>query len=324
MKTFPVPSAVRRVAAFTMVELALCIAIVAFAMVAILGVLPLGLSVQKQNREETIIDQEGPMWLEVIRRGGVGWDELTNYIDSIVIEQTPVNRSGTTRVFGFRGPFFPPGFPVPAPGTILATSDDVVSLLSVPRFEVDKGVILSNKVTAISRSFSGDFNSQIRPNGTTSFTPEGRQIDDALRYQFQVEITPASQLPTQDVSLTNSVAQAGLNLGGYLNALRLDTNLVAELKDQNQMKNSQDLLAATLYDVKLVFRWPVFRVGAGVNAELTVGPGLRVLRAQVYGKPRFSRIPTSISANIEDVYWPGTTIRPRRFDSSAVNRVLTQ
>jgi hypothetical protein len=100
----------------------------------------------------------------------------------------------------------------------------------------------------------------------------------------------------------------------------LDTNLVAELNDENQMKSSQDLLAATLYDVKLVFRWPVFRVGQ----ELTVGPGLRVLRAQVYGKPRFSRIPSSISANIEDVYWPGTTIRPRRFDSLAVNRVLTQ
>lgn len=317
MKTVLVPSAVRRVAAFTMVELALCIAIVAFAMVAILGVLPLGLSVQKQNREETIIDQEGPMWLEVIRRGGIGWDELTNYIDSIVIEQTPVNRSGQTRVFGFRGPFFPAGFPVPLPGTTLATADDVVSLLSIPRFEADKGTILSNKVTAMSRSFSGDFNSQIRPNGTGSFIPEDRQIDDALRYQFQVEITPATQLPTQDVSPTNFVAQAGINLGGYLNALRLDTNLVSEL---SSTRNSQDALAATLYDVKLVFRWPVFRVGE----ELTVGPGQRVLRTQMYGKPRFSRIAPDNLDDVEDVYWPGTSIRPRRFDSSAVNRVLTQ
>ncbi|MBN9691731.1 MAG: hypothetical protein J0M24_15940 [Verrucomicrobia bacterium] len=317
MKTVLVPSAVRRVAAFTMVELALCIAIVAFAMVAILGVLPLGLSVQKQNREETIIDQEGPMWLEVIRRGGIGWDELTNYIDSIVIEQTPVNRSGATRTFGFRGPFFPPGFPVPAPGTTLATAEDVVSLLSIPRFEADKGTILSNRVTAISRSFSGDFNSQIRPNGTASFTPEDRQIDDALRYQFQVEITPVTQLPTLGVSPTNAVARAGIILGGYLNALRLDTNLVSELNDD---RNSQDLFAATLYDVKLVFRWPVFRVGE----ELTVGPGQRVLRTQMYGKPRFARIAPNNNANIENVYWPGTSIRPRRFDSSAVNRVLTQ
>jgi hypothetical protein len=92
---------------------------------------------------------------------------------------------------------------------------------------------------------------------------------------------------------------------------------VSDLSDD---RNSQDMFAATLYDVKMVFRWPVFRVGQ----ELTVGPGQRVLRTQMYGKPRFSRIPPTIGANIEDVYWPGTSLRPRRFDSSAVNRVLTQ
>jgi len=36
--------------AFTMIEIALCIAVVAIAMVAIIGVLPAGLNVQKQNR----------------------------------------------------------------------------------------------------------------------------------------------------------------------------------------------------------------------------------------------------------------------------------
>jgi uncharacterized protein (TIGR02598 family) len=45
-------------AAFTMVEVAISIAIVAFAMVALLGVLPTGHQVQRENREDTIINQD--------------------------------------------------------------------------------------------------------------------------------------------------------------------------------------------------------------------------------------------------------------------------
>ena len=37
--------------AFTMVEIALALAIIGFALVAIIGVLPFGLNVQRQNRE---------------------------------------------------------------------------------------------------------------------------------------------------------------------------------------------------------------------------------------------------------------------------------
>src|SRR5688572_11872570 len=39
--------------AFTMVEIAICIAVIGFALVAIVGVLPIGMQVQKDNREET-------------------------------------------------------------------------------------------------------------------------------------------------------------------------------------------------------------------------------------------------------------------------------
>ena len=47
----PRPSAqFRRVAAFTMVEIAICLAIIGFALVAIVGVLPSGMRVQKDNQ----------------------------------------------------------------------------------------------------------------------------------------------------------------------------------------------------------------------------------------------------------------------------------
>jgi type II secretory pathway pseudopilin PulG len=55
--------------AFTMIEVAVSIAIVAFALVAILGVLPTGINVQRENREDTIIAHDANFFLEAILSG---------------------------------------------------------------------------------------------------------------------------------------------------------------------------------------------------------------------------------------------------------------
>ena len=72
-----------RKAAFTMVEIALALAIIGFALVAIIGVLPAGLNVQKNNRQETIVTQDANYFMEAIRNGARGLDDLTNYVISI-------------------------------------------------------------------------------------------------------------------------------------------------------------------------------------------------------------------------------------------------
>src|SRR5688500_11835611 len=69
--------------AFTMVEIALCLAIIAFALVAIIGVLPTGMGVQRENREETIINQDASVWVDAIRNGMIGYHDLTNYVLAI-------------------------------------------------------------------------------------------------------------------------------------------------------------------------------------------------------------------------------------------------
>ncbi len=61
--------------AFTLVEIAICLGIIGFALVAIIGILPAGLQVQRDNKEDTIINQEGTYLLEAIRSGA---EELTN------------------------------------------------------------------------------------------------------------------------------------------------------------------------------------------------------------------------------------------------------
>ena len=57
-------------AAFTMVEIAIALAVIAFALVAIIGILPAGLQVQRDNREETLINQDARLLVEAIKSGG--------------------------------------------------------------------------------------------------------------------------------------------------------------------------------------------------------------------------------------------------------------
>src|SRR5580658_7427194 len=75
----------RPAAAFTMIEIAMSLAIIGFALVAIIGVLPQGMDVQKDNRRETIVNQDANYLLQAIRGGAGtnGFNDLTNYIIGI-------------------------------------------------------------------------------------------------------------------------------------------------------------------------------------------------------------------------------------------------
>ena len=76
---------------FTMIEIALCLAIIGFALVAIIGILPAGMQVQKDNREDTIINQDAGYWMEAIRNGSQDLFDLPNFVDAITIQDVPFN-----------------------------------------------------------------------------------------------------------------------------------------------------------------------------------------------------------------------------------------
>jgi type II secretory pathway pseudopilin PulG len=60
----------RREAGFTMAEIAIALGVIAIALIAIIGILPSGLQVQRDNREETIINQDARLLLQAVRTGG--------------------------------------------------------------------------------------------------------------------------------------------------------------------------------------------------------------------------------------------------------------
>ena len=66
----------QRQGGFTISEVVLAIGVVAFGLVAVLGVLPAGLAVTKDNREETIIRYEARYWINALRAGMQQFDAL--------------------------------------------------------------------------------------------------------------------------------------------------------------------------------------------------------------------------------------------------------
>ena len=63
-----------------MVEIALSLAIIGFALVAIIGALTKAMPIQRINREQTVINQDATVFLEAIRGGARGMNDLTNYV----------------------------------------------------------------------------------------------------------------------------------------------------------------------------------------------------------------------------------------------------
>src|SRR5688500_1740743 len=63
------PTARRRQAGFTMAEIAIALGVIAIALIAIIGILPTGLQVSRDNREETLVNQDARLLIEAIRGG---------------------------------------------------------------------------------------------------------------------------------------------------------------------------------------------------------------------------------------------------------------
>ncbi len=100
-----------------MVEIAISLAVVAFALVAIIGVLPRGLNAQRDNRTESTINLDAQYWMDALRSSSQGADELTNYVKAIHI-----NDNGTDVTFTFGSPG----------ATTFSNGRDIVGLVSNP------------------------------------------------------------------------------------------------------------------------------------------------------------------------------------------------
>lgn len=138
--SFPILRRAAR-AGFTMVEIAIAIGVIGFALVAIIGILPAGLEVQRDNRSETILNQDATFWLEAIRSGAVEMNELANYVERISLIGPNGPGGLTTNVWHRQGRGPAPNF---------QTGAEIIGLLTWAVDAPDRMTVA--QVTAISGS----------------------------------------------------------------------------------------------------------------------------------------------------------------------------
>ena len=239
----PRPPGRARSAAFTMIEIAICLAIIGFALVAIIGVLPIGMNTQRDNREETLIGQDASMLLETIRSGSHGADDLTNYVYAITNYWQEYNNNGGPTVSGHNGftfanSTFGGGWPLNTSLLQLTNGAHIVGLLSVPEFMDGFGRPIanvfyggySNHVVAYVRSVSGL---------AAEKPPQDNQImrEDTFSYRLLCVNAPVA-------ADTNALSNPGYarQLAGNQRELRL-TFLWPQLPNGNLGPGRQTFLA---------------------------------------------------------------------------------
>ena len=231
----------RPVAGFTMIEIALCLGIIGFALVAIIGVLPAGLNVQKANREETIVDQDAAVWMNAIRNGAQGFDDLTNSVIGITNYWTQYKADGTVDKsnndgYSFSGSIVR-SLGLPADVFPLTNGQHIIGLLSMPKYlppagPLSGGPYQSNYVVAYVQAMSGS----------------------------AVEKAP------QDNQTVRLAAFAYKMIPEIISYVPVDTNAVnASATYRHFVWNLQ----TNLHDIRLTFRWPYLPNGDVGNGRLT-------------------------------------------------------
>jgi prepilin-type N-terminal cleavage/methylation domain-containing protein len=256
---------------FTMIEIALCLAIIGFALVAIIGVLPAGLNVQKDNREETIINQDAVVWMNAIRNGALGTEDLTNYVVGITnywarfevvfdpntsTYKTNVAPNGGPGVDGYSGT----GSQVTS---VAGTADDVmtlsngtriIGLLSTPKYFPPPpppgfgGTFQSNYVVAYVRAFSGS---------AVEKAPQGNQTIRDAAFTYKLIAENISYVPVDPGLIDLSPA----GTASLTNA--------QQLIGRTNLAHRAQILQTNSHDLRLTFRWPQLPNGDIGNGRVT-------------------------------------------------------
>jgi hypothetical protein len=233
-----------------MIEIAISIGVIGFALVAIIGILPAGLNVQKDNREDTIVNQDANFFMQAIRDGAIltnntgfepmpyapGLNFLTNYVEAIAITNFTGSRVDTyyyTNVDGGKTRYFPYG-------------GGILGLLTTPHF------LVSDITTALTPGGFGSTNyvrAWVRALNGSALEQNGANSTVAFRYIMDVQISPFVSFPA-NVSTNDPAWTSRLQKAQYL--------------------------CHNLYEAELTFHWPVLANG-------TPGPNHQTYRTLISG-----------------------------------------
>jgi type II secretory pathway pseudopilin PulG len=270
--------------AFTMVEIALAIGVIGFALVAIIGILPSGMNVQKDNREDTIISQDAPYFLDAIRNGAPvvngnlsyfgqvaqGLDFLTNYVQQI-----------TVNYYSNGAIYYSTNFPNPSFPTM--TGAEIIGLLSTPQNSYGLPSFESNYfvTSATIRALSGPATSQ--QNGTNS----GLSSFMAFTYKMEVFVSPFNNFAPDTTNWAiypQGSSDCIIRSNRWL-AANPGAGATVVIPPSPYLATGVGALQYNLFDVRLRFSWPVLANGTNGN----VGPGRQTYRTLVSSQMAYAQ-----------------------------------
>jgi len=271
-----------------LIEIAICLAVIGFALVAIIGILPMGMQVQKDNRQETIVNQDQTILLDAIRNGSQHLDDLTNYVYALtnyysiygIAPGAPPTGSGAVG-FTYTNSSFTPEFPVTVP---ITNGNIIRGLLSQPKY-VDRGTTppsyRSNFIVAYVRAMSGAA-SEKAPQTNLDIQA------GSFSYRMAVDLVPYSDFDRMWTNYTDPALYTP-NTNALEIAKRFNYYMIATNYQNN------------LYDLRLTFRWPL-------NPQGTPGAGKQVYRTLVSGQLIPTNEPPGVPGLIT-TYW----LQPRTY-----------
>jgi type II secretory pathway pseudopilin PulG len=260
-----------------MVEIAICLAVIGIALVSIIGVLPMGMHTQRDNREETIINQDATVLMEAIRGGARGLDDLTNYVYAITNYWGQYSANGN---FTQLTPYGFTNYP-----SFLINGTNIVGLLSMPEYvDSSSGLPIptliyggtSNHVVAYVRSISGP---------AVEKPPQNNDIivSDSFGYRVLCVNAPVATDTNIFINLWqrqqyNAGDQVMYNWGHWQ---AIATTTASDVPGSSQLWIQIPIypleLIQNIHELRLTFLWPQQPNG-------TLGPGRQTFRTMVAGQ----------------------------------------
>ena len=244
---------------FTMMEIAISLAIIGIALVAIIGVLPIGMNVQQDNRQQTVVGQDATVFMDAIRNAALGLDDLTNYVYSInnywgkyttngVFITGGTNNFYTYSTFGIGTGYLDPNEPA---GSQLTNGANIIGLMSTPEYTTPDG----NAVSCIY---------------------DGRGFPFVYSNHIVVSVHSISGLAVEKPPQDNTLMQQ--DTFGY-HIYCVNTPIAVNTNDyiENTISPYERQLADNLHELRLTFLWPVSPSG-------NVGSGRQTFRTMVAGQ----------------------------------------
>jgi prepilin-type N-terminal cleavage/methylation domain-containing protein len=265
--------------AFTMIEIAISLAVIGIALVAIIGVLPIGMNVQKDTREETVIDQDATAFIEAIRDGASSpfGADLTNYVYLITNTVTPYS-SGVAGT-----PISYYGYTLTTPFA-LTNNARILGLLGTPEytdnigapsgnFAIFNGNYNSNHVVAYVHSISGP---------AVEKPPQDNQIlqQDSFSYKIIFDNVPVAVRPPplwNSSQLYNAGDEVLYNGISWRATAAIGANVQPGTSSLWSRDSYIQQLTANLHELRLTFLWPLLPSG-------NTGTGRQTFRTMVGGQ----------------------------------------